>query len=229
MKAPQRRKPVRRTQEERRAATRSALLDATIELLIEKGYRQTATAEIAERAGVSRGARSHHFATRAELVMEAVKRLYAGLTEKYTRRFARLASGPGRIGAAYRLLWEMFLDPQHAAILELYVAARTDRQLRRNLEKAAGAHHANIIRLAREYFPELAARDPQFDSLLHTVVVVMFGLALRQTVFGQDNQEKDVLALVENLIARRMVESQDEFSGGIADSAHQHSTFKVQH
>jgi hypothetical protein len=45
----------RRIQEERSAATRKALLDATIDCLAEDGYAALTTTKVAARAGVSRG------------------------------------------------------------------------------------------------------------------------------------------------------------------------------
>src|SRR4051794_27287883 len=65
----------RRTQAQRSASTQEALLDATIESLVEDGYVGTTTARVAERAGVSRGAHLHHFQTRNALVAAAVQRL----------------------------------------------------------------------------------------------------------------------------------------------------------
>ena len=73
----------RRTQEERSAATQTRLLDAAVECLVELGYGATTTTVVAERAGVSRGAQLHHFATRADLVGAAVQHVFAGLTEDY--------------------------------------------------------------------------------------------------------------------------------------------------
>src|SRR5580704_11791850 len=65
----------RRTQAERRATTRSALLDATIDALVEYGYANVTSAQIVQRAGVSRGAQAHYFSTKAELVVEALRHL----------------------------------------------------------------------------------------------------------------------------------------------------------
>ena len=53
----------RRTQAERREETRTALLDATIECLVEFGYAKTTTGRIADLAGVSRGAQIPYFRT----------------------------------------------------------------------------------------------------------------------------------------------------------------------
>jgi hypothetical protein len=58
----------RRTQAERRAVTRRALLDATLDVLAEVGYGGLTTAQVVARAGVTRGAWAHYFATKTELV-----------------------------------------------------------------------------------------------------------------------------------------------------------------
>ena len=50
-----------RTQPERLAATRAALLRAARSIFAEQGYEQAATEEIVRRAKVTRGALYHHF------------------------------------------------------------------------------------------------------------------------------------------------------------------------
>jgi AcrR family transcriptional regulator len=65
-----------RTQAERRAATRDALIAAGRALFAEQGYGAVGTETIVQAAGVSRGALYHHFADKAELfaaVFEAVE------------------------------------------------------------------------------------------------------------------------------------------------------------
>ena len=62
-------KLARRSQAERRAATRAELLDAAERLFAEKGFVTASLAEIAEAAGVSKGAIYHHFATKDELLL----------------------------------------------------------------------------------------------------------------------------------------------------------------
>src|SRR2546421_10255411 len=60
-----------RTQSERSAATREALIAAARELFAERGYAAVGTEEIVRAAGVTRGALYHHFAGKREL-FEAV-------------------------------------------------------------------------------------------------------------------------------------------------------------
>jgi AcrR family transcriptional regulator len=68
--------PTRRTQAERREATRGALVLAARELFAAKGFAGAGREEIVERAGVTRGAMYHHFASKEDLflaVFEAVE------------------------------------------------------------------------------------------------------------------------------------------------------------
>ena len=67
----------RRTQAERRAQTRAALIAAGRTLFTERGFAGAGREEIVERAGLTRGALYHHFASKDDLfaaVYEEVER-----------------------------------------------------------------------------------------------------------------------------------------------------------
>jgi AcrR family transcriptional regulator len=63
----------RRTQEERSAATREALITAARKLWGLRGYAEVGTPEIAKEAGVTRGAMYHQFADKAALFHDVVE------------------------------------------------------------------------------------------------------------------------------------------------------------
>ena len=121
-------KPARRSQHERTAATRALVLDATVASLVEDGYAATTISRIQERAGVARGTLLHHFPNRATLLVAVVE-------DVATRRLAVLEHGAaGRAGGSWDdavdLVWADLQSPVFLAVLELWVAARTDDDLR---------------------------------------------------------------------------------------------------
>jgi AcrR family transcriptional regulator len=75
----------RRSQAERSAATRQALLGAGRALFTERGFAGAAQEEIVERAGVTRGALSHHFGTKQGLFLAVMQDLQADLAGRIGR------------------------------------------------------------------------------------------------------------------------------------------------
>ncbi|WP_433271786.1 TetR/AcrR family transcriptional regulator [Actinosynnema sp. CS-041913] len=122
----------RRRQADRSRGTRRKLMEATVECLVELGWSGTTTTVVAERAGVSRGAQLHHFRTRGELVAAAVEHLGVESVLHLKERAARLNGGSPqeRIPAVVELIADFYASDLFTAALELWVAARTDADLK---------------------------------------------------------------------------------------------------
>jgi AcrR family transcriptional regulator len=189
----------RRTQEERSAATRTRLLDATLECLAELGYARTTTTEIAERGGVSRGAQLHHFPTKAELVIEAVGYLFDRRDEEFRAAFANLPADANRGAAAVDILWSMVSGPTFHAWLELAVAARTDPLLRPKVTVLTTRFTENVTRTFGELFPRPAGGSPYWDLAPSFTFALLEGLALDAMVTPDSTDINRVLDIWRNV------------------------------
>jgi AcrR family transcriptional regulator len=126
--------PARSSQQERSRATQQRLLEATVECLVDLGWSGASTTAIAERAGVSRGAQLHHYPTRAALVLAAVEHLAERRAAEIRREASALAGDAGgRVDRVIDMLAAAFTGPLFVAALEVWVAARTDDDLREKL------------------------------------------------------------------------------------------------
>jgi AcrR family transcriptional regulator len=171
--------PARRTQAERRASTRSALVRATVECLVELGYARTTTQEVQTRAGVSRGALTHHFTTKAELVVAAVDHLYEGFSESVRTAAAALPADPAsRVRLGVELVWQRLHGPLFIAAMELWGAARTDAELRAALLPHERRLGQQLRGLAAEVFGERLARHPSSEAVYQVLLTSMRGQAM---------------------------------------------------
>lgn len=191
--------PVRRTQEERAARTRARVLDATVASLIEDGYAATSTNAVQKRAGVSRGALMHHFPSKMDLLLDAVAHLAVQRGRWLAEQAAALPAGTDRQAAGIELLWRTMTGPLFAAATELWIAARTDEELR-------GALLASERRLgdaARVFLADvLGAEDPEdpgFRRALDFVLQVFRGASLTAVLRTDARWERDLIATTTEL------------------------------
>jgi AcrR family transcriptional regulator len=171
--------PLRRTQAERRAVTRAALVRATVEALVELGYARTTTQEVQRRAGVSRGALMHHFTSKAELMLAAMDHLYEEFSASVRRAAAELpGESTARVRLGVELVWQRFHGPLFVAAMELWTAARTDPELRAALLPHERRLGAQLRQLAFEVFGEQVARHPAAEAMYQVLLTSMRGQAL---------------------------------------------------
>ncbi|HXR29121.1 MAG TPA: TetR/AcrR family transcriptional regulator [Solirubrobacteraceae bacterium] len=171
----------RRSQAQRSAATREALLEATIACLVQDGYANTTTSRVAERAGVSRGAHLHHFQTRQVLVAAAMERLAERRGAELLAAAERLPGGREGLLQGLDLLWAGYASPLYQAALDLWTHARTDPELRERLAVVERGLDRQTLQVTRRLFPQLAER-PDFDRLIEMAGATMRGLALLDTL-----------------------------------------------
>lgn len=123
-------------QAEKSLATRTQILDATLQCLVELGYTQTTTEKIAQKAGVSRGAMTHHFKSRADVFYAAAEYIIDLRAAEYQEAVRRIKLPPENTPTfdsmleTVTMLQKYYYDrPSFIALQELQWGARTERDL----------------------------------------------------------------------------------------------------
>lgn len=182
----------RTPQADRTRAMRARLLEATVDLLVERGYAGTTTTLVAERAGVSRGALLHHFPAKEHLVVAAVEHLTDLRGAELATALARVPQGVGRTRKVLVALGRHFTSPVFTAALELWVAARTDEALLAAvapLERKVGreAHRLTVEALGADESRE-GVRE-----LVQATLDLVRGLGLATTVTDDSRRRRRIL------------------------------------
>ena len=181
----------RTPQAERTATMRLRLMEATVDSLVELGWSGTSTTVVSQRAGVSRGAQLHHFPSKQALVVGAVEHL----TERRRHAMAdavRALPDVGRTRAVLDVLAEQFTSPVFFAALELWVAARTDAELR----GAVGPLERRVGRETHAYAVDLLGVDEDRGSnraLVQATLDLLRGLGLAGTLTDDSRRRAAVL------------------------------------
>jgi len=183
----------RTPQQERSRATQQRLLAATVDCLVQYGWSGTTTTLIAERAGVSRGAQLHHYPTKAALVMAALAHLAERRAAEIRSEAAALTaqSPAGRVDRVVDLLAAAFTGPLFVAALELWVAARTDRDLRAALVPLEALVGRDMHRLAVDLLGADESR-PGVRQAVQATLDLLRGLGVAN-LLSDDTQRRDQL------------------------------------
>ncbi|WP_158890576.1 TetR/AcrR family transcriptional regulator [Amycolatopsis anabasis] len=177
----------RRTQDERSAETQRKLLDATIDCLVEYGYSGMTTARVVARAGVTRGAQAHHFQTKADLVTAALRHLALIRADQALQEVTRVPLADDPLGALLELIWEIHNGPVFTATVELWLAARTDPELREQIAVVEPTATSSLIGFVNTFPVDRPIRQ-EILNYVYTVMDTVRGLLLGGFAFADPAQ-----------------------------------------
>lgn len=168
----------RRTQEERVEETRSKLIQATIDCIIDLGYSGATLTEITRRAGVSIGGAQHHFQSKTDLIFAAINHVFTEMHTFLTEFPHASGTIERRIDDILEQYWAWFSSPTYLAAWELIIGARRDPELLAMIRDRIEVGGREIDRLWREVFSDSAVEDEELDDLIKFTFATMRGLAL---------------------------------------------------
>lgn len=177
----------RRAQAERSAETRRRVIAAAIERLHRLGYAATTVSEVALAAGVSRGAMTHQFPAKTDLMVAVVRAVFRQDADDYEATLAG-ADPVAWMRRVPQTLWSVVSQPSGVAVMEIMLASRSDPELAARLREMQG-------RIDREAFAWMQDRRraagladrPDAEAIHRAFVAAARGLAL-EALF-MDNRE----------------------------------------
>jgi AcrR family transcriptional regulator len=166
------------------ASTRERILNAAAQLFAEHGFASASMPAIAELSGITAGAIYRHFKSKAELLLEVVKRALEALPLSFERsssedNAAVLPEFAARItDSALTLLRQLSV--------EVHAAARRDPEVRKLLaaynERALRKIRA-LLEVEQRARPRDATRAPEFTA--RALMVFLMGLNHMDTLHPQ--------------------------------------------
>ena len=176
-------KPARRTQAERSEETRRRILDAALVLLGERGYAGLRTLDVAQAAGVSKGAQTHHFPSKDELVVAVVEHVFQRASEQARERARRVRRGITPDEAIKALIadaQEFFFSELFLIALDLAIQGRLREAARNPMTELSAATRLPVEAQWRAALVESGVPGEVADDLLWLTLSIVRGLAVRR-------------------------------------------------
>lgn len=176
--------------------TRRRILDAAMRLFAERGYHASSNADVAEAAGLTRGAMLYHFPTREDLVEAAIDHIQQRRTEAFEAA-ARDQGHGDATDQAIDAYWELLQQAPFKAFAELEAVARTDPDLARRIAPAQAAFdHAQIGDLSGLL---LAGSGPRFQTGRDLARFMLEGLARASLTYEQHERTDRLLSVIKRV------------------------------
>ncbi len=184
--------------EKQGAKSKKIIYDATIRCLDKYGYAKTSTSRITQEAGISRGALTHHFATKEDLIVETTNRILRPTVNPPKEP----PPNKGQTPEEYELsiiksdlirLWQHVVNtPQGRALLEILVAYRTDEKLKERIKPDLILWNDRMQRSILQNYILSDGDDSRFERVWQVARVFYRGL-ITHDAFLKDPAELDLI------------------------------------
>ncbi|KDM65375.1 TetR/AcrR family transcriptional regulator [Acidiphilium sp. JA12-A1] len=196
--------PIRRTQSQRTGAMQERLCKATLDVLADIGYERASTTEICRRAGVSRGAQTHHYASKRDLILAAYDHLLGTWEVERKRLLAAYETVPLEPETYISFLWTKVFDTRHYIVaLELALAARGDPELQHGLQRVLSRWATMRDEIWNSRFESADAKTD--GAVFHYMTLCMLrGMTTQGDLSNHNISNEDILAAWLDITRERM-------------------------
>lgn len=176
-------------QEQKSERARLTICEATVACLAEHGYSETSISRVVARAGVSKGALQHHFPSKEDLMASTAAYLLARPVEHADR------DRTSNIRQRLLAFWDRMTNTSaYLALLEILIAARTDRVLQARIAQGLKISIQEIDAHFLPLYGDLSAEDQDDLLLLMTANRCLMRGLLIENQYGIDpGRQRQVL------------------------------------
>jgi AcrR family transcriptional regulator len=155
-------------------ATKQRIIDATLDLLVERGYAATSTRAVAERADTQLSLVHYHFGGKQQLLAAVLERQNEELLERQRRLYA----GPEPLSEKWRTACGYLEDDVRSGYVrvlwELWSAGLADPELAGLWREAMGGWRNLLDSVFSEWADELGLELPLPPRILATLTANIF-------------------------------------------------------
>lgn len=172
----------RRTQKERSEGMQAKVLSATLHCMGIKGYQHMSLQDIADEAGVSRGAITHHYPSKFELVVDAVRSYLQARADHVEDLFSNTREMS--LDRRLDVLWDD-LGREFAVSSEILSALKSDEELLKRVRRGGDLDMMKAVLPYAAFFPEMA-RLSNGASLMAMILAFYRGLMVESVAWPED-------------------------------------------
>jgi AcrR family transcriptional regulator len=174
---------------------RRQLLDAALEVFVERGYHAAAMDEIAERAGVSKPVLYQHFPGKLELYLALLDESVDGVVETVREALESTTENKQRVGATFEAYFEFVGGRGQAYRLVFESDLSNEPAVRARLDRAQMECAEMVSQVVRE---DAGISDEE----AHLLSIAMVGMAQVSARYWLSSQGHITRQAAEQMVAR---------------------------
>lgn len=164
----------------------TAIMDSTIQSLMDVGYAETSLNRVAAQAGFSKGALQHHFSTKEDLIAATLDRLLERPFHSPPKK-----TRADSVEDTLLVAWKKYINtPPYRALMEILNAARTDKQLQLRISSNLLDWGKKLDQQSVEQYESVSGDDEEVIMLLNMTRSFFRGLLIQER-YGGDSARRE--------------------------------------
>jgi AcrR family transcriptional regulator len=163
---------------------RQRIIDAAMEAILEVGYARTSIGEVVKRAGVTKGAFVYVFKNKLEFIKATVDYLFEAGRKKTASLDFSAPKTVEDVEKTLQLTADVLLDKIGMAIFEVWMASRTDPELRETFTMIEAKNSFLRKRVLEKTLGQDVLESTDLLKLSEGAIMLLRGFSLQEVLDG---------------------------------------------